>query len=128
MISNAGVPCYRPVLGDQDEAAVRAALEVNVFVPLRLVRAFAGTLVRPGTGVIFVLSAAAVALSRSAPMYSASKAACLMLALAIRGELRGNGVIVTTVLPGFMDTARAAGFDLPQASPMQTAERSLDGW
>src|SRR6476620_9978519 len=23
MISNAGVPCYRPVLGDQDEAAVR---------------------------------------------------------------------------------------------------------
>jgi NAD(P)-dependent dehydrogenase (short-subunit alcohol dehydrogenase family) len=98
-----------------------------VFGPLRLVRAFAGTLVRPDTGVIFVLSAA-VALSRSAPMYSASKAACLMLALAIREELRSNGVTATTVLPGFMDTAMAAGFDLPKASPMQVAKRSLDGW
>jgi NAD(P)-dependent dehydrogenase (short-subunit alcohol dehydrogenase family) len=128
LISNAGVPCYGPVLGDQDEETFRAAVEVNLFGPLRLVRTFAGTRDRPGTGVIFVLSAAAVALSRSAPMYSASKAACLMLALAVREELRGTGAHVTIVLPGFMDTAMAAGFDLPKASPMQVAERSLDGW
>jgi NAD(P)-dependent dehydrogenase (short-subunit alcohol dehydrogenase family) len=99
LISNAGLPCFGPVLQDEDEAAFRAALEVNVFGPLRPVRAFAGTLVRPGTGVIFVLSATALALSRSAPMYSASKAACLMLALAVREELRSNGATVTTVLP-----------------------------
>jgi NAD(P)-dependent dehydrogenase (short-subunit alcohol dehydrogenase family) len=128
LISNAELPAFGPVLQDQDEAAFRSALEVNVFGPLRLVRAFAGTLVRPGTGVICVLSAAAVALCRSAPMYSASKAACLMLALAVREELRSNGATVTTVLPGFMDTAMAAGFDLPKASPMQVAECSLDGW
>ncbi len=128
LISNAGLPCYGPVFGDQDEETFRAALDVNVFGPLRLVRAFFGALARPGTGVIFVLSAAAVALSRSAPMYSASKAACLMLALAVREELRDEGTTVTTVLPGFMDTAMAAGFDLPKASPMQVAERSLDGW
>ncbi len=128
LISNAGLPCYGPVFGDKDEETFRAALDVNLFGPLRLVRAFAGTLARPGTGVIFVLSAAAVALSRSAPMYSASKAACLMLALAVREELRDEGTTVTTVLPGFMDTAMAAGFDLPKASPMQVAERSLDGW
>ena len=60
-------------------------------------------------------------------MYSASKAAWLMLALAVRGELRGNRVTVTTVLPSCMDTAMTAGFDLPKASPMQVAERSLDG-
>jgi len=91
LISNAGLPCFGQVLGDQDETAFRAALEVNVFGQLRLVRAFAGTLVRPGTGVIFVLSAAAVALCRRAPMYSTTKAACLMLALAIREEFRSNG-------------------------------------
>ena len=128
LISNAGLPCYGPVLGDKDEGEFRAVLDVNVFGPLRLVRAFAGTLARPGAGVIFVLSAAAVALSRSAPMYSASKAACLMLALAAREELRDDGTTVTTVLPGFMDTAMAAGFDFPKASPMQVAEQSLDGW
>ena len=128
LISNAGLPCYGPIFGDQDETTFRAALEVNVFGPLRLVRAFSGALIRPDTGVILVLSAAAVALSRSAPMYSASKAACLMLALAVREELRGNGTTVTTVLPGFMSTDMAANFDLPKASPMQVAEQSLDGW
>jgi short-subunit dehydrogenase len=51
-----------------------------------------------------------------------------MLALAVREELRGTGAHVTIVLPGFMDTAMAAGFDLPKASPTHVAERSLDGW
>jgi NAD(P)-dependent dehydrogenase (short-subunit alcohol dehydrogenase family) len=128
LISNAGAPCYGPVFGDKDENTFRAALEVNLLGPLRLVRAFTGPHVRRATGVIFVLSAAAVALSRSAPMYSASKAACLMLALAVREELRDNGATVTIVLPGFMNTGMAANFDVPKASPMQVAERSLDGW
>jgi NAD(P)-dependent dehydrogenase (short-subunit alcohol dehydrogenase family) len=62
------------------------------------------------------------------PVYSASKAACLMLALAAREELRGDGATVTIVLPGFIDTGMAANFDRPKASPLQIAERSLDGW
>jgi NAD(P)-dependent dehydrogenase (short-subunit alcohol dehydrogenase family) len=61
-------------------------------------------------------------------VYSASKAACLMLALAVREELRDAGATVTVVLPGFIDTGMAANFDRPKASPMQVAERSLDGW
>ena len=77
---------------------------------------------------IFVLTVGAVALSRSSPVYSASKAAGLMLALAVREELRDDGATVTVVLPGFIDTEMAANFDRPKASPMQIAERSLDGW
>jgi NAD(P)-dependent dehydrogenase (short-subunit alcohol dehydrogenase family) len=128
LISNAGVTCHGPVLGGDDEAPFREALEVNFFGPLRLVRSFWPVLRSPGAGVIFVLSVGAVALSRSSPVYSASKAAGLMLALAAREELRNAGVTVTIVLPGFIDTGMAANFDRPKASPMQVAERSLDGW
>jgi NAD(P)-dependent dehydrogenase (short-subunit alcohol dehydrogenase family) len=128
IVCNAGVTCMSPVIGGADEATLRELLEVNFFGPLRLVRAFAGALGRPGSGVIFVLSVAAVALSRSAPLYSASKAACLMLGLGVREDLRKTGASVTLVLPGFIDTAMSADFASPKASPAQIAQRSLDGW
>lgn len=128
LISNAGVPCDGPVLGDVDEATFREALEVNVIGPLRLARAFGANLAGPGSGAIFVLSVAAVVLSRSAPMYGASKAAGLMVALGLREQLLGSGATVTAVLPGFIDTDMSARFEQQKASPMQIAERSLDGW
>jgi NAD(P)-dependent dehydrogenase (short-subunit alcohol dehydrogenase family) len=128
IVCNAGVTCQRPVLDDIDEAAFREVLEVNFFGPLRLVRAYAAALQRQGTGVIFVLSVSGILLSRSAPVYSASKAACLMLALGLREQLTATGATVTVVLPGFIDTDMGAAFDSPKASPRQIAERSLDGW
>jgi NAD(P)-dependent dehydrogenase (short-subunit alcohol dehydrogenase family) len=129
LVCNAGITCQRPVLSDVTEATLREVMEVNFFGPLALVRAFAPSLRRPGSGVIFVLSVSAVALSRSAPIYSASKAACLMLALDLREELRDSGGTVTVVLPGFIDTDMGAAFgSTAKATPAQIAELSLDGW
>jgi len=129
VVCNAGITCQRPVLGDVTDAALREVMEVNFFGPLALARAFAPALRRPGSGVIFVLSVSAVALSRSAPVYSASKAACLMLALDLREELRASGGTVTVVLPGFIDTDMGAAFgSTAKATPAQIAELSLDGW
>ncbi len=128
IVCNAGVTSQHPVLDGADDAAVREVLEVNFFGPLRLVRAFGASLRRPGSGVVFVLSVSAVALSRSAPIYSASKAACLMIGLGLREELREHGATVTMVLPGFIDTDMGAAFTSPKASPTQIADRSLDGW
>jgi NAD(P)-dependent dehydrogenase (short-subunit alcohol dehydrogenase family) len=129
LVCNAGVTCQRPLLSDVTDAALREVMEVNFFGPLSLARAFAPSLRRPGSGVIFVLSVSAVALSRSAPVYSASKAACLMLALGLREELSASGGTVTVVLPGFIDTDMGAAFgSTAKASPAQIAELSLDGW
>src|SRR3984957_19455359 len=126
---NAAVTCHRPLLSDATDAALREVMEVNFFGPLGLARAFAPALRRPGSGVIFVLSVAAVALSRSAPVYSASKAACLMLALDLREELRDSGATVTVVLPGFIDTDMGAAFGrIAKATPAQIAALALDGW
>lgn len=121
IVSNAGAPAYGPVL--DTEAALRHALEVNLHGPLALVRAF-----RPLVGVVFVLSVSAVALSRSAPAYSASKAGALMTALAVREQLRDEGTAVTLVLPGFVDTEMSAPLTMPKADPGVVAARSLDGW
>jgi NAD(P)-dependent dehydrogenase (short-subunit alcohol dehydrogenase family) len=129
LVCNAGVTCQRPLLSDVTDAALREVMEVNFFGPLGLARAFAPALRRPGSGVIFILSVSAVALSRSAPVYSASKAACLMLALDLREELRDTGATVTVVLPGFIDTDMGAAFgSTAKATPAQIAELSLDGW
>lgn len=129
LVCNAGVTCQQPVLSGVEEATFREVLEVNFFGPLALARAFASALRRPASGVIFVLSVSAVALSRSAPIYSASKAACLMLALDLREELRDSGGTVTVVLPGFIDTDMGAAFShTAKATPAQIAELSLDGW
>ncbi len=129
LVCNAGVTCQRPLLSDVNEAALREVMEVNFFGPLGLARAFAPALRRPGSGVIFVLSVSAVALSRSAPVYSASKAACLMLALDLREELRDSGATVTVVLPGFIDTDMGAAFgSTAKVPPAQIAALALDGW
>lgn len=129
LVCNAGVTCQRPLLSDVTDAALREVMEVNFFGPLGLARAFAPALRRPGSGVIFILSVSAVTLSRSAPVYSASKAACLMLALDLREELRDSGATVTVVLPGFIDTDMGAAFgSTAKAAPAQIAGLSLDGW
>ncbi|HEY3005096.1 MAG TPA: SDR family NAD(P)-dependent oxidoreductase [Kribbellaceae bacterium] len=128
LVSNAAVTHQAPVLAEGDEDALRDLMDTNFFGPLRLVRGFRDSLRRPGSGVIFVLSVAAVTLSRSSPVYGASKAASLMLALALREELRDYGATVTAALPGYIDTDMAAGFDSPKASPIEVAERTLDGW
>jgi NAD(P)-dependent dehydrogenase (short-subunit alcohol dehydrogenase family) len=128
LVCNAGVTCQVGVVAATDEAAFRDTMEVNFFANLHLVRAFAPTLRRRQGGIVFVISVAAVGLSRSAPIYSASKAAELMLALGVREELKGDGVTVTVSLPGFIATDMSATMTSPKASARQVAERTLDGW
>jgi NAD(P)-dependent dehydrogenase (short-subunit alcohol dehydrogenase family) len=128
LVSNAGQACIGPVLAVPDTALFRSVFEVNFFGPLALVRALAPQLrVRRG-GVLFVLSLAALVISRSSPVYSASKAAAMMLATAVRSELKGDGVVVTSSFPGFIDTDMTAGVGIPKAQPRLVADRSLDGW
>ena len=88
VVSNAGRPCKLPVLQGQAEEEFRSAMDVNFFGPLGLVRAFAPHLVRHRGGILFVQSLAALVISRSSPIYSASKAAAMMLAAGVRAETK----------------------------------------
>jgi NAD(P)-dependent dehydrogenase (short-subunit alcohol dehydrogenase family) len=128
LVSNAGQACVGPVVSAADESSFRSAFEVNFFGPLTLVRALGPQLKARSGGVLFVLSLAALVISRSSPIYSASKAAAMMLAMAVRSELKADGVVVTSSFPGFIDTDMTAGVEIPKAPPRVVADRSLDGW
>jgi NAD(P)-dependent dehydrogenase (short-subunit alcohol dehydrogenase family) len=69
---------------------------------------------------------AALVISRSSPIYSASKAAAMMLAMGVRAEFTAAGVVVTSSFLGFIDTDMTAGIEIPKASPRSVAARSLD--
>jgi NAD(P)-dependent dehydrogenase (short-subunit alcohol dehydrogenase family) len=126
-VSNAGLAPAGPVL-DTDETVCRETFEVNVFGPLALVQALAPALREHRGGVLFVNSVTGLVVSRSSPVYGASKAAQRMLALAVREQLAGDGVVVTTSHPGFIDTDMASEVPYRKASPEEVVERSLDGW
>lgn len=127
LVSNAGLaPAGR--LLDTDEAVCRETFEVNVFGPLELVRVLAPTLLARGGGVLLINSVAGLVVSRSSPVYGASKAAQRMLAAALREQLAAEGVVVTTSHAGFVDTDMAKGVPYPKATPEEVAERSLAAW
>jgi NAD(P)-dependent dehydrogenase (short-subunit alcohol dehydrogenase family) len=128
LVSNAGETCKTPVLAPADESPFRSVFEVNFFGPLTLVRALAPQLTEHRGGVLFVQSLAALVISRSSPIYSASKAAAMMLAMGVRSELKAAGVVVTSTFPGFIDTDMTAGIPIPKASPRSVAQRSLDAF
>ena len=127
VISNAGITCQVPILGAPDIDDFRQTMEVNYFGTLNLLRAFAPQVRERRGGIVLILSVAAVALSRSAPAYSASKAATLMLGSSVREELREDGVGVTVSLPGWIDTEMAAALPGEKATPREVAERSITG-
>jgi NAD(P)-dependent dehydrogenase (short-subunit alcohol dehydrogenase family) len=127
LVSNAGLAPSGRVL-DTDEAVCRETFEVNVFGPLALVQELAPTLRERRGGVLFVNSVTGLIVSRSSPVYGASKAAARILALALREQLAADGVVVTTSHPGFIDTDMAREVPYPKASPEDVVARSLDAW
>jgi NAD(P)-dependent dehydrogenase (short-subunit alcohol dehydrogenase family) len=126
LVSNAGLAPAGPVLETSDQL-IREVFEVNVFGPMALVRAFAPLLIEKRGGLLFINSVTGLIVSRSSPVYGASKAAQRMLALGLREHLRGSGVVVTTSHPGFIDTDMAAEVPYPKATPRSVADDSLDG-
>jgi len=126
LVSNAGLAPAGPVLGT-DEATCRETFEVNVFGPCALLRQLAPMLRERRGGVLFINSLTGLVVSRSSPVYGASKAAARMLILGVRQELRGEGVVVTTSHPGFVDTGMAERIPYTKATPEEVAERSLNG-
>jgi len=127
LVSNAGLSPSGPVLGT-DETVSRETFEVNVFGPMALVEELVPALRAHRGGILFVNSVTGLVVSRSSPVYGASKAAVRMLALALRQELRADGVVVTTSHPGFIDTDMASAVPYPKATPAEVVDRSLAAW
>jgi NADP-dependent 3-hydroxy acid dehydrogenase YdfG len=100
VIANAGVTYYEPFLA-QAPAHIRRMVDVNLLGTLWTVQAALPHLVRAGRGhVVVVSSGAGLRAFPSAAVYGATKAAQRGFADALRHELAGTGVSLTTVFPG----------------------------
>ncbi len=85
--------------------AIAQLVAVNVLSPMTLVRAMLPAMLDRGQGRILIVGSIAGALGvRGEVAYSATKAAMVGFADALRAEVAGRGVTVTLCVPGVVDT------------------------
>jgi NAD(P)-dependent dehydrogenase (short-subunit alcohol dehydrogenase family) len=105
VMANAGIGVAGSFLDTSAEDWKRV-LDVNLWGVINTLRAFVPALVERGEGghVVVTSSAAGYLVSPSLPAYSTAKAAVLMLAQCLAGELASEGIGVSAICPGFVHT------------------------
>jgi NAD(P)-dependent dehydrogenase (short-subunit alcohol dehydrogenase family) len=128
LVNNAATVSLAP-LAEAGDAEAHRIFEVNVFGPMRLVRAAIPVMRSQGGGrIINVTSVNDVAPAPFGGWYSASKAALTSLSTVLDAEVRGFGILVTVVAPGLFRTAMSEGlpsYQVGDDSPYAAAFRVL---
>ena len=121
VIGNAGVSYGTRTESEQDAATFREILDINVIGLVHTFHPFVAPMRARGAGRLAGI--ASVAGFRGLPgaaAYSASKAAAIRYLEALRVELRGSGVGVTTICPGFIATPMTAKNPYPMPFILST--------
>ncbi|MEI5524580.1 SDR family oxidoreductase [Streptomyces brasiliscabiei] len=133
LVNNAGIGLSGSFLDTAPEDW-RKVLDVNLWGVIHGCRLFGRQMAERGQGghIVNTASAAAYLPSRSLPAYSTSKAAVLMLSECLRAELAGQGIGVTAICPGIVNTgitstARFAGVDAEEEKRRQRRASKLYG-
>ncbi|AOR37226.1 short chain dehydrogenase [Streptomyces fodineus] len=112
----------------------RKVLDVNLWGVIYGCRLFGARMAERDQGghIVNLASAAAFQPSRALPAYSTSKAAVLMLSECLRAELAGQGIGVSALCPGIVNTnitstARFAGVDEDEERRRQKNSARLYG-
>lgn len=104
LVNNAGYGLLGPV-EETDDQAIRELFDINVFAPIRLIRAALPHLRSQESGhIINIASIAGVAPSMGAGVYGASKAALSALSYSLAAEVAPFGLWVSVVSPGAFRT------------------------
>jgi short-subunit dehydrogenase len=116
LVANAALPASGHLFSFSEEEIDRA-LEVNLRAPIVLARAMSEHMVARGEGQIVLISSQSGRVATpGTSIYSATKFGLRGFGLGLRNDLRGTGVGVTIVLPGFISDAGMfadAGVKLP---------------
>jgi NAD(P)-dependent dehydrogenase (short-subunit alcohol dehydrogenase family)/pimeloyl-ACP methyl ester carboxylesterase len=133
LVNNAGIGLSGSFF-DTTPEDWKKVLDVNLWGVIHGCRLFGRQMAERGQGghIVNVASAAAYQPSKALPAYSTSKAAVLMLSECLRAELTGQGIGVTAICPGFVNTnitstARFAGVDADEEKRLQKRTARLYG-
>ncbi|MBZ6104522.1 SDR family oxidoreductase [Streptomyces olivaceus] len=105
LVNNAGIGLSGSFF-DTTPEDWRKVLDVNLWGVIHGCRLFGRQMAERGQGghIVNTASAAAFQPSRALPAYGTSKAAVLMLSECLRAELAGQGIGVTAICPGLVNT------------------------
>ena len=126
VIANAGVSVGTLADDAGDLPALRRVFEVNVIGMAQTLQPFIAAMKARGSGrLVGIASVAGIRGLPGAGAYSASKAATIAYLEALRGELRGSGVKVVTIAPGYIATPMTAAnpYPMPFLLPADAAAR-----
>ncbi|KAF0165856.1 MAG: short chain dehydrogenase [Rhodocyclaceae bacterium] len=109
VIANAGISVGTLADDADDLHAFRRVLETNVLGMAQTLQPFIAAMKARGSGrLVGIASVAGIRGLPGAGAYCASKAATITYLEALRGELRGSGVEVVTIVPGYIATPMTA--------------------
>ncbi len=129
LVANAGLPASGRLETYSDDQIARA-LTVNLHAPILLAHALTPQMVARGTGhVVFMSSLAGKTATAGSSLYNATKFGLRGFAGALRAELHGTGVGVSSIFPGFIRDAGMfadANVKLPFGVGTKTPEQVAD--
>ncbi|HEX5393501.1 MAG TPA: SDR family oxidoreductase [Rhodocyclaceae bacterium] len=128
VIANAGISAGTLTEETEDIPAFARVFNVNVMGMVHTFSPFAAPMHRAGRGrLVGIASVAGIRGLPGAGAYSASKAAVLGYLESLRVELRGSGVKVVTVAPGYIETPMTAVNDyaMPFMLPVDVAVKRM---
>ncbi|MDF3142219.1 MULTISPECIES: SDR family oxidoreductase [unclassified Streptomyces] len=133
LVNNAGIGLSGSFF-DTTPEDWKKVLDVNLWGVIHGCRLFGKQMAERGQGghIVNTASAAAYQPSKALPAYSTSKAAVLMLSECLRAELAGQGIGVTAICPGLVNTnitstAHFAGVDAEEEKRRQKKSARLYG-
>ena len=134
LVANAALPASGR-LEDYTAEQIDRALDVNLRAPIQLARALLPEMLARGDGhLVLINSMSGKIVAPGSSLYSATKFGLRGFAAALREDVRGAGIGVTSVFPGFVSEAgmwAEAGIDLPRGirtkSPEQVADAVVRG-
>lgn len=133
LVNNAGIGLSGSFF-DTTAEDWRKVLDVNLWGVIHGCRIFGKQMAERGQGghIVNTASAAAYQPSRALPAYSTSKAAVLMLSECLRAELAGQGIGVSAICPGLVNTGitsttHFAGADAQEEKRLQKKTSRLYG-
>lgn len=128
VIANAGVSAGTLTGEAEDLPVFQRIFDTNVLGMVHAFQPFVGAMRQAGAGrLVGVASVAGIRGLPGAGAYCASKAAAIAYLESLRVELRGTGVKVVTLAPGYIDTPMTANnpYPMPFLMPAEAAARSM---